>query len=292
MDTHLDTCLAVRNGILKLPETSKLGDLLKPAKNRIAQLGSENAQLQTKVEDFQKIITSNKMEIDALKGLPNMYGHHSEGRLSEDSGLSKSSQKESGETETPDQPEADFQKVPITFSMHDFYEILPMAEENFARYDLPEMNEDMDMVDASTIDEGKSARKRRRHLSPASVTKDEDDHTPLDNDTLTIADSASENTIIADARVPGTKPRTVDSTMTYLRPRVSEVLGSHTPLMGDDKESKLESSDSGHLMTNDDAQDFASYEHRPKTWPFRQAFRRSVDFSVRSLLRGLEKLKV
>lgn len=285
-----ETFRSVCRGRIKSQATGKLVDLSRPAAETIAQIESEKAQIQIKINDLQKLMTDKEVEIEYLKRTPSLRSNHSEQTSHEQYDLSESPGKEYSQEATPVQLEGNLQRDMKSFLMHDFNEILPMAEENFSLFHLPENDENVDMVDSSTVDESKRDRKRKRFSPPAPSKKKKDD-TLSENGMIAAVDLPDESTTMADAQISDSKPRIRDSTTAQLKQHVTEVLCNNSQPRDNEQGSTLEDHESSD-GNDTDTKVSPYYEHRPKTWPFRQAFRRSVDFSVKSLVKGLEKLKV
>lgn len=281
---------AVDHGALTPQATIKQGFGPNVINDEIVQLESDKAQIQMKIDMLQRLALHEGEEIRALEGPVALDNRVSEQCFDGQYGRGESPEQGNSETDILVQPEASFRSTVDVFCSLDLAEARTRIEDTSLQPFLYERDEDMNMGVSAEVHESTQDRKRKRISSPATSTKQEDS-IQLENGTVTATDINNESTDMAEARMSCSKSRKRSSTILQLAQRPSGTHCDHSQLQSMETVSTVENSDPKEI-DDINLQAFPHYEHRPKTWPLRQMLRKSVDISVKTLVKGLDRLRV
>ena len=285
VDAYPDSLLAVRRGVLVPQAPINPGTVSEIAESKIMRLQSEKVEIQIEIDRLRKLMSSKDEEINALQTLPatddNLFEEQYNPCESPEQGYS--------EIDMLVPTEASIRTVADNFNEIDFNEALKMADGLCSQSPLPETDEDIDIGDAPEIDENE--HRKRKRISPAIISEKQRDGTQPEQGATFADEKNSKITGTTDIQTPYSKLRKRSSTIIQLKKRFS---GAHCDQDQPQNSEKSVTVDDSNLNEIGDPslQHFPHYEHRPKTWPFRQAFRQSVDISVRTLFKGFERLRV
>ena len=258
--------------------------------NKIRQLQTEKSNIQISMDRLQKLFKSKDREIKALQEslpqvgslIPEVYcGAHY--NSSEDPNLRPN------DTDTLVPIETSMQSDTVGFDTIDFDETLTMIQDQHPQLPLCVTEEDLDMEHATEAAESKLHRKRKRS-SPLPPIKKQRESTKLMDDTTFGEEMSIDNPNINGNKASqmrqqngssnSVKPYHQDSASFYdENPRQNYM---ETTLVNPVNTNKTD--EQGRRIS-------AFYERRPKSWPLREAFRQSVDISVKTIVKRFEKLR-
>lgn len=289
-DTYPYSSLAVRRGVLVTEPP--IGQAWVPdiARNKLLQLETEKIQLQTEINRLQELMRHKVEEISAFKRPPILGDSVLDESLYNECNLYESPTNGHSETDTLVQAGAGLPNAAKDFDNMDIDQVVKMLEDELCHFVPPETDEDIDMGDVTDTDEGNQPQKRER-ISSTAISRKQNEGTQPAADASFVGDNDGKITGMTNAQKSNSNVRKRSSTIKLLKQRFS---GAHCDLGQPQNTEATAAVEDDSLIETDDTnpQEVPRYERRPKTWPFRQGFRQSVDISVKTIVKGFERLRV
>ena len=256
------------------------------AETRITQLQSEMEKLQIEIDQLQKVLESKDQEIKVLQERP---AQGSRGSFSTLNNTCEPPEHRYNNTETLIHNEMSTQADIHKFDATGFDDALTMLQDQYPQQLLCNTEGDLDMGSATEIDESKIERKRKRS-SPMPPIKKHRDGIQLLHATASLDKASSKSPETSDHQVSQSEDQIRDPTTVEPSKHIS--VASYVQTAGPTRMNTTIMDPVDSNDTNEpDQQDYPFYERRPKTWPLRQAFRQSVDISIKTIVKRFERLR-